>query len=115
MKQLFWRIARPILRTISTGAIMSIVPSVLPAAVILMEGEREEYSPSITKKTSFADHLLWQLHLHALSDQEMEIGEYIIGNINKDGYLLLTPDEVAADLGVETTARRGGAQKNSAV
>ena len=64
-------------------------------------GEREDYSPSITKKTSFADHLLWQLHLHDLSDQEMEIGEYIIGNINKDGYLLLTPDEVAADLGVE--------------
>jgi RNA polymerase sigma-54 factor len=64
-------------------------------------GERDEYSPSITKKTSFADHLLWQLHLYDFSDQEMVIGEYIIGNINKDGYLLLTPDEVAADLGVE--------------
>jgi len=63
-------------------------------------GERDDYAPAITKKTSFVDHLRWQLHLHDLSDQEMEIGEYIIGNLNKDGYLLLTPDEVAADLGV---------------
>ena len=80
---------------------MSIAHSALPAAAILT-GVSETIMPlSITKKTSFADHLLWQLHLHDLSDQEMEIGEYIIGNINKDGYLLLTPDEVAADLGVE--------------
>ncbi|MCX5900542.1 MAG: RNA polymerase factor sigma-54 [Proteobacteria bacterium] len=64
-------------------------------------GDQEDYAPAITRKTSFADHLLWQLHLHDLCDQEMEIGEYIIGNLNKDGYLLLAPDEVAADLGAD--------------
>ncbi len=64
-------------------------------------GEQEDYTPAITRKTSFAEHLLWQLHLCDFDDQGMEIGEYIIGNLDKDGYLLLSPDEVAGDLGVD--------------
>ena len=64
-------------------------------------GEQEDYTPAITRKTSFADHLLWQLHLCDFGDQDMEIGEYIVGNLDKDGYLLLSPDEVASDLGVD--------------
>ncbi|MEI6127571.1 MAG: RNA polymerase sigma-54 factor, partial [Pseudomonadota bacterium] len=36
--------------------------------------DRDEFSPVITRKTSFADHLLWQLRLHDLSDQETDIG-----------------------------------------
>ena len=66
--------------------------------------EREDYTPAITGKTTFADHLLWQLHLHSLSDQERDIGEYIVGNLDKDGYLLLSPEEIAVDLGVELQA-----------
>jgi RNA polymerase sigma-54 factor len=75
--------------------------SVAPSGGTYFDGEeRDDYTPVITGKTSFADHLLWQLHMHRLSDTEMEVGEYIIGNLDKDGYLLLTPEEIAADLGV---------------
>ncbi|MCX8044298.1 MAG: RNA polymerase factor sigma-54 [Desulfobacterota bacterium] len=62
--------------------------------------EREELGPVITKKATFADHLLWQLHLHNLNEQETEIGEYIIGNLNADGYLAIELEEIAADLNV---------------
>jgi len=62
--------------------------------------DRDELSPVITKKPSFVDHLLWQLHLHNLNDDETRIGEYIIGNLDHDGYLRLSLEEIAADLGV---------------
>lgn len=64
-------------------------------------GESEDFEPIITKKASFADHLLWQLHLHNLNDQQMEIGEYIIGNLDRDGYLQTGIEEIAFDTGAD--------------
>jgi len=63
--------------------------------------EREAVDPVITKKTSFTDHLLWQLRLHNLSDKEMEVGEYIIGNLDRDGYLKTSLEETALDTGAD--------------
>jgi len=57
--------------------------------------DRDEFDPVITKRDSLVDHLMWQLHLHRLSDIEQRIGEYIIGNLNTDGYLQTTVDEIA--------------------
>ena len=63
--------------------------------------EREEYAEaSITKPLSLQDHLLWQLHLVALSPQERKIGETIIGNIDEDGYLRVSLSEIESGLGV---------------
>ena len=61
---------------------------------------REDFDPLITRPTSFADHLLWQLHLYDLSAEEMEIGENIIGNLDSKGYLTATYEEI-----VEATGR----------
>lgn len=36
---------------------------------------------------SLADHLMWQLSVSGLSEDDQRIGEYIIGNIGDDGYL----------------------------
>jgi len=63
--------------------------------------ERESLEPVITKKTSFTDHLLWQLRLHNLSYKEMEVGEYIIGNLDRDGYLKTSLEETALDTGAD--------------
>ncbi len=35
------------------------------------------------------DHLLWQLSLSGLTEDEARLGEFIIGNIGDDGYLRL--------------------------
>ncbi len=54
------------------------------------------YENTLTRTESLHDHLMWQLHLTNIPDAEMEIGEEIIGNINDDGYLQSTVEEIAA-------------------
>jgi RNA polymerase sigma-54 factor len=50
----------------------------------------------VTKSISLWDHLNWQADLTFFDDKEKEIAQYIIGNINEDGYLIVSPEEVAA-------------------
>ncbi|MFQ5900598.1 MAG: RNA polymerase factor sigma-54, partial [Thermodesulfobacteriota bacterium] len=56
----------------------------------------------VTTQTTLIDHLLWQLHLSTLTPKELEIGEFILGNLNEDGYLkeIATP-EIAREFNVE--------------
>ena len=62
------------------------------------EGERKE-SPDLeaftTNKASLADHLRWQLLMTRPTPEEEEIGSLIIGNIDKDGYLDISAEELA--------------------
>ncbi len=48
-----------------------------------------------TNKTSLADHLRWQLLMTQPSPEDENIGSQIIGNINKDGYLDISVEEIA--------------------
>jgi len=45
-------------------------------------------------KTNLHSHLLWQLSLSDLSEGQQEIGVQIIGNIDEDGYLKATTEEL---------------------
>ncbi len=62
------------------------------------ESEKKE-APDLeaftTNKTSLADHLRWQLLMTQPSQEEEEIGSLIIGNINKDGYLEISVEDIA--------------------
>jgi RNA polymerase sigma-54 factor len=51
---------------------------------------------TLATTSSLADHLSWQLRLTADSDLSLEIGEAIIGNIDDDGYLQASTDEICA-------------------
>jgi len=66
--------------------------------------DRDDFEPGITRQTTFEEHLLWQLRMHTMNEAGRSIGEYIIGNLNSDGYLLVSPDEIAAatDYALET-------------
>ncbi|MEJ5299985.1 MAG: RNA polymerase factor sigma-54 [Thermodesulforhabdaceae bacterium] len=68
------------------------------ATVGLREWEESEEFPSfeqrLTKPASLREHLLWQLNLSNLTEREKEIGEEIIGNLNPNGYLEATIDEI---------------------
>ncbi len=46
-------------------------------------------------KASLEGHLLWQLKLSPLSEAEQEIGEIIINNLESNGYLHTTVEEIA--------------------
>ncbi|QSV44820.1 RNA polymerase factor sigma-54 [Geobacter benzoatilyticus] len=63
--------------------------------------ERPSYENILTRKGTLVDHLMWQLSLARISDAEAEIGAEIIGNIDEDGYLRATVEEIARSRGVE--------------
>ena len=58
----------------------------------------EELSPfegRYASKPTLEGHLLWQLRLSTLSEEEKDIGEIIIGNLSSAGYLAAGIDEIA--------------------
>lgn len=57
--------------------------------------ERPYYKSNLTRKTSLADHLLWQLRLSNFSREELEVGGLIISNLDENGYLQATLEEIA--------------------
>ena len=54
---------------------------------------------TLKSETSLAEYLLWQLSLTVHDELEKEIGTYLIGNIDDDGYLQCQTEEVATVLG----------------
>ena len=50
-------------------------------------------------KTDLSSHLLWQLNMSNLEDEKKEIGAYIVGNLNDDGYLDATIEEISHETG----------------
>jgi len=63
------------------------------------EEERDftEYTPS---RRSLYDYLMWQLRVSALDGKDKEIGESLIGNMDDNGYLTATVEEIAQNLQV---------------
>jgi len=60
--------------------------------------DRPSYENLLTRKPSLTDHLLWQLNLSHLEDHDRLIAGEIIGNVDDDGYLQVTIDELAEQL-----------------
>ncbi|MBN2427859.1 MAG: RNA polymerase factor sigma-54 [Deltaproteobacteria bacterium] len=57
--------------------------------------ERPFYENVLTKKTSLSDHLKWQVNLSPIDDFGKRIASEIIGNLDDNGYLKTTVEEVA--------------------
>jgi len=62
-------------------------------------------------KPSLTDHLMWQLKLSRITDAEMKIGEQIIGNLDNNGYLVASIEEIAKQEGVEESFVEGVLKK----
>ncbi len=56
--------------------------------------EREYFTPTVTATQSLWDHLHDQLNLLRLGDRQVLIGEEIIGNIDREGFLSCPPDQI---------------------
>jgi RNA polymerase sigma-54 factor len=63
--------------------------------------EKPSFENFIFKKTTLVDHLMWQLRLSEFTEEEERIGRWIIGNIDEDGYLKVTIDEVTQETGAD--------------
>ncbi|MBU2628716.1 MAG: RNA polymerase sigma-54 factor, partial [Proteobacteria bacterium] len=57
------------------------------------------YEAFTSEKKTLEDHLQWQLMLYGLTDEEENIGDIIIGNLNRDGYLCSDIEEIAKTCG----------------
>jgi len=51
---------------------------------------------TLSSAASLADHLMWQLSLQTSDENLKEIGGAIIGNLDDDGYLVASVEEIAA-------------------
>jgi len=72
---------------------------------VLVETDPNQEWPSfdsrLTESTTLEDHLVWQLRLSDFSEEEREIGACIIGNLNNDGYLDATIEEIVEMSGAD--------------
>jgi len=63
--------------------------------------DRPSYENLLTKKPSLTDHLMWQLGLSRLENREREVAAEIIGNVDDDGYLQVSIEELSAQIGCD--------------
>jgi RNA polymerase sigma-54 factor len=62
--------------------------------------ELPSYDQTLTRLPSLSDHLRWQLHLSTSDFGLVQGGEWIIGNLDDDGYLRATIDELTQQSGL---------------
>ncbi len=65
-------------------------------------GEEHDEFPienTLTRPPNLTDHLTWQLGMSDAPPKVKEIGQFIIGNIDEDGYLRASAEEIAASGG----------------
>lgn len=58
------------------------------------DNERPSFENFLSKPTSLSDHLLWQLGSLHVKEDVYRAAELVIGNLNDDGYLIATEDEL---------------------
>jgi RNA polymerase sigma-54 factor len=56
--------------------------------------ERPSFENFLSKPTNLTDHLSWQLGALSLRPEVREAADLIIGNLNEDGYLIASDDEL---------------------
>lgn len=64
-----------------------------------VQSERREAPPLenvLTRTPDLYDHVLWQLHMTDTTERQREIAELIIGNLDPDGFLGASGEELAA-------------------
>jgi len=59
--------------------------------------ERPSFENFLTKRTTLTDHLHWQLQLSHFTEEEHEVGTWIIGNLDEDGYLKISLEDLCSE------------------
>lgn len=62
-------------------------------------GGTEDYEKFVRREETLEEHLLQQLGANDISPEVLSAGEYLIGNLDEDGYLFLTEEEFCQDTG----------------
>jgi len=81
------------------------------------ESDKPSFEQFLSNPTTLTDHLLWQLGSMTLDAQLVEAAEFLIGNLDENGYLSATLEELAAAYGEleDDPAHRNGTRSRSAL
>jgi RNA polymerase sigma-54 factor len=63
------------------------------------ESEKPSFENFLSQPTTLSDHLAWQLGALSLEPRLREAAEFVIGNLDEDGYLAAGEEELAAAFG----------------
>ncbi|MGD9763746.1 MAG: RNA polymerase factor sigma-54 [Candidatus Binatia bacterium] len=61
--------------------------------------KRPSFENSLVRAQSLTDHLLWQLQMNALAEDEQAVTAMLIGNMDEDGYIQLAIEDIAFQSG----------------
>jgi len=61
------------------------------------DGADTPWENLVTRQATLADYLLWQLRMSPVTPQEQEIGAFFIGNIDENGYLQGSLEDVCRE------------------
>ncbi|HUV70751.1 MAG TPA: hypothetical protein VMW15_13880, partial [Terracidiphilus sp.] len=63
------------------------------------DSEKPSFEAFLSQPTTLSDHLAWQLGALSLTPELHNAAELVIGNLDEDGYLAATEEELATALG----------------
>ena len=73
--------------------------------------ERPSFENFLTKRTTLSDHLYWQLNLSHFTEEEYKAGIWIIGNLDEDGYLKISLEDICTETGLSSEVIERALQK----
>ena len=73
-------------------------------SIEMEDNERPSFENFLSKATTLSDHLLWQLGSLHVKEDVYRAAELIIGNLNEDGYLIATEDELLGLMGFDQSS-----------
>jgi RNA polymerase sigma-54 factor len=59
--------------------------------------EKPSFENFVSKRTTLFDHLYWQLQLSRFTEEEHKVGIYVIGNLDEDGYLKVSLEDIRSE------------------
>ncbi len=66
----------------------------LRTSIEMEESEKPSFENFLSKPTTLTDHLMWQLGSLHVNEDVYRAAELVIGNLNEEGYLTATDDEL---------------------
>ncbi|MEE2663325.1 MAG: RNA polymerase factor sigma-54 [Myxococcota bacterium] len=71
------------------------------------DSDHPSLEATLTPRQTLKGHLEWQTHLSGMDEEEQQVAEWVIGNIDDDGYLCASDEDLArqANVDEETVAR----------
>ena len=81
------------------------------------ESEKPSFENFLSQPTTLSDHLAWQLGALSLDAKLHEAAEFVVGNLDEDGYLAASEEELAAAFGgfpADAAASNGHAAEHAA-